>query len=232
MAEFLTTSGVSYKIERIIKNAKKQVFLVSPYLQLSQNFFERLKDAERNKVEIKIIYGKNELNPREMELLGNLKKLTLLFSANLHAKCYFNETEMVLTSMNMYEYSEKNNREMGVYLNIEKDKQLYMDAMEETLSIMSSCQFMDINKETKKNKIFSFGTPKSGPFETPSKNGHCIRCGDNIPFDIERPYCGSCYQTWAQFENPEYEEYNCHKCGKNNYSTMIKPVCYSCYKSL
>jgi hypothetical protein len=38
MAEFLITSGTSHHIENIIMDAKKKLFLVSPYLQLSKTF--------------------------------------------------------------------------------------------------------------------------------------------------------------------------------------------------
>ena len=65
MAEFLTTNGTSYHIENIILDAKKKLVLVSPYLQISKTFFERLKDASNREVSLKIIYGKNELNKKE-----------------------------------------------------------------------------------------------------------------------------------------------------------------------
>lgn len=72
MADFLTTSGTSHHIENIIIEAKRELILVSPYLQLSKNFFERLKDASARGVNIKIVYGKDELKPNEKTLLQNL----------------------------------------------------------------------------------------------------------------------------------------------------------------
>src|SRR5690606_18255123 len=145
MAKFITTSGVSYYIEDIIKNAKKQVVLVSPYLQFSPNFFQRLKDAQDHNVDIIIVYGKSELKPSEIELLKGLPNLTLFFSQNLHAKCYFNESAMVITSMNMYEYSEKNNREMGIYITKENDQDIFNEAHKETMSIIRSSDEVQIS---------------------------------------------------------------------------------------
>jgi phosphatidylserine/phosphatidylglycerophosphate/cardiolipin synthase-like enzyme len=113
MAEFLTTTGVSHHIENIIKTAKKNLYLISPYLKLTKNFYERLKDASDRGVVIEIYYGKNELDFTEKQKLNQLRNVQLFFSANLHAKCFYNEETMVITSMNMYEFSEKNNREMG-----------------------------------------------------------------------------------------------------------------------
>lgn len=122
MAEFLTTNGTSYNIENIIIDAKSKLILVSPYLQISKTFYERLKDASNKNVSIKIIYGKDELKPNERNSLAELKNVELYFFENLHAKCYFNETKMVITSMNMYEFSEKNNREMGVLIDVIQTK--------------------------------------------------------------------------------------------------------------
>ena len=142
MAEFLTTSGTSHYIENIIMNAKKKLYLVSPYLQLSKTFFERLRDASNNGVEIKIIFGKNDLKPNEANSLATLKNVSLYFFENLHAKCYFNETQMVITSMNMYEFSEKNNREMGVLIDATKDTDLFQKAANETRSIMKNSEIL------------------------------------------------------------------------------------------
>ncbi|MGB1207416.1 MAG: phospholipase D family protein [Chitinophagales bacterium] len=146
MAKFLTTNGISLKIEDIIKGAKKKLILVSPYLQISKTFYERLKDATNKGVIIKIIYGKDNLNPNERKQLADLKILELYYFENLHAKCYFNETEMVITSMNMYEYSMKNNREMGVLINRMEDSELFNDTMEECKSILEHAEMVRLTK--------------------------------------------------------------------------------------
>ncbi|MDQ7089342.1 MAG: phospholipase D-like domain-containing protein [Methylococcales bacterium] len=117
MAEFLTTSAGTYQIEQIILTAKDQLFLFSPYLKFSKTMFERLKDTAERNIKITIIYGKNELKATEKQKLLSLDNVSLYFFENLHAKCYFNEGSMVITSMNIYEFSEKNNREMGDIIN-------------------------------------------------------------------------------------------------------------------
>ncbi|OJV26202.1 MAG: hypothetical protein BGO32_01970 [Bacteroidetes bacterium 37-13] len=229
MAEFLTTNGTSYNIENIIIDAKSKLILVSPYLQISKTFYERLKDASNKNVSIKIIYGKDELKPNERNSLAELKNVELYFFENLHAKCYFNETKMVITSMNMYEFSEKNNREMGVLIDRNTDKDLFDKAVAETLSIIQSAEqtalrktdrpiFVDKkqanNKQTNYRKII---------------RGYCIRCETRIDYNPTRPYCGDCFSIWAQFENPDYQENVCHRCGEYEMTSMNKPQCYSCY---
>ena len=68
----------------------------------------------------------------------------LYYYHNLHAKCYFNDSEMVITSMNMYEFSEKNNREMGIYINKSNDNSTFLDAFQETKSIIDNSELKNI----------------------------------------------------------------------------------------
>lgn len=231
MAQFLTTTGTSYSIENIIIESKRKLMLLSPYLQLSKTLFERLKDADSRGVTIKIIYGKDDLNPKEKKSLCELKNLELLFFRNLHAKCYFNEEKMVITSMNMYEFSEKNNREMGVLIDQLIDKELFEKAVYETLSIIQSSERIS-PKETSSPK-----PQEKKPIKwinqvynlKKSNHGFCIRCQARIPFKPEKPYCSDCYLIWSQFENYEYQENFCHRCGEDEATTMQRPQCYDCF---
>lgn len=136
MAEFLTTHATAANIENIILNARQKLVLVSPYLQLSRAFFDRLKDSDERGVKIVLVYGKHQLKPNERNQLEKLKNLSLFFCENLHAKCYFNEDNMVITSMNMLEFSEKTNREMGVLAKRQDDAGIFKDAVREVQSIV------------------------------------------------------------------------------------------------
>ena len=61
-----------------------------------------------------VIYGKNELRPEENNWLRSMDSIKTGFLQDLHAKCYMNEEEALVTSMNLYEYSQVNNYEMGI----------------------------------------------------------------------------------------------------------------------
>ena len=50
--KFLTTKQISGEIERIIREANNFIILISPYVQLSQLYVERLLEAEQNKTKI------------------------------------------------------------------------------------------------------------------------------------------------------------------------------------
>ena len=161
-----------------------------------------------------------------------MDNVELFYFENLHAKCYFNEVDMVITSMNMYEFSEKNNREMGVHITKKSDFDLFEKATNETYSIIQSSELIPLAKTNRqlKKEDNSKQTNKDKRTDKKPKRGYCIRCETRIPYDIEKPYCWDCFSTWSQFENPEYEENVCHSCGEFGESTMAKPVCYSCYK--
>ena len=85
MSKFLTTHATAYNIEEIILSAKEELVLVSPYLQLSKTFFNRLKDADERKTKIYLVYGKNELKKEEESQLNGLENLTRYFCKELHA---------------------------------------------------------------------------------------------------------------------------------------------------
>lgn len=232
MAEFLTTNGTSYHIENIIIEAKAKLVLVSPYLQISKTFYERLKDASSKNVLIKIIYGKDELKPNERNSLADLKNVELFFFENLHAKCYFNESKMVITSMNMYEFSEKNNREMGVLIDRVFDKELFEKAVNETLSIIQSSEQIALRKTDRSlnHNIKKQEENKPQKFKKVLR-GYCIRCENRIDFDPHKPYCSECYSVWALYENLDYPENVCHKCGEYETTSMNKPQCYDCFSN-
>ena len=140
MPKFLRTSGITAGVEELIREARERLYIISPYLKLSDNIKELLNDKEREKAEVRIIFGKQELSPNEMSYLQNLKYVRLYFSKNLHAKCYLNEKKMIISSMNLYEFSQQNNREMGILIEreVEADKQVYDDAWKDIESILNN----------------------------------------------------------------------------------------------
>ncbi len=131
MAKFLTTNGINYVIEKIIRDAKERVVLVSPYLQLNNRIKELLSIGYRPDVDIQIIYGKKELNAPERQWLCTVPHIHTRFCENLHAKCYLNETLCVIGSLNLNLYSQQNNNEMGIMIKRGNDHQLFADVMAE-----------------------------------------------------------------------------------------------------
>jgi len=72
----------------------------------------------------------------EINWLKNLTFIRTSFCKNLHAKCYLNENECIITSLNLYEFSQVNNNEMGVLIYRNDDAKLYADTYEEAQRII------------------------------------------------------------------------------------------------
>ena len=136
MAKFLNTSATNYFLEELIKAAKDRLILISPYLKLNERIKELLEDKNRLKIDVRMVYGKNELQPEEINWLKELDYVRTSFCKNLHAKCYMNEETCIVTSLNLYEFSQVNNNEMGILIRRSQDLELYKDAYEEAQRII------------------------------------------------------------------------------------------------
>lgn len=136
MAKFLNTSATNYFLEELIKEAKDRLILISPFLKLNDRMKELLADKDRLKIDVRIVYGKSELQPEEINWLKELTYVRTSFCKNLHAKCYLSEELCIVTSLNLYEFSQVNNNEMGVLIRRSEDTELYKDAYEEAQRII------------------------------------------------------------------------------------------------
>ncbi|ADV88809.1 phospholipase D family protein [Vibrio vulnificus] len=136
MAKFLNTSATNYYLEELIKNASERLILISPFLKLNDRIRELLEDKDRLKIDIRIVYGKSELQPDEINWLKGLSFVRTSFCKNLHAKCYINESSCIITSLNLYEFSQVNNNEMGIFIDRDSDGELYKDSYEEAQRII------------------------------------------------------------------------------------------------
>lgn len=136
MAKFLNTSATNYFLEELIKDARDRLILISPYLKLNDRVKELLADKNRLKIDVRMVYGKSELQPAEISWLRELTYVRTSFCRNLHAKCYLNEELCIVTSLNLYEFSQVNNNEMGILIRRSEDAELYRDAYDEAQRII------------------------------------------------------------------------------------------------
>jgi len=230
VAKFLDTTGVSYHLQQLINQSEDTLILISPYLKINERLRQSLDDKDRMKIDVRVVYGKNELQPDQINWLKSLKSVRTSFCENLHAKCYLNESEAIVTSMNLYEFSQVNNQEMGIYVTKADDPQLYDDIYNEARRLIriSDEVRLSVEKivETKGKSSEKTGGKKAANDE----KGFCIRCKKEIALNPSVPYCVECYKSWKKYENYSYQEKYCHSCGKDNSSTINKPVCLDCYK--
>ncbi|MDP1611356.1 MAG: phospholipase D family protein [Sulfuritalea sp.] len=152
MAKFLNTSATNYFLEEMIKDAKDRLILISPFLKLNDRMKELLADKNRLKIDVRVVYGKSELQPEEINWLTELTYIRTSFCKNLHAKCYLNEELCIITSLNLYEFSQINNNEMGVLIRRSEDVDLYKDAYEEAQRIIRISDEVRISLERVANE--------------------------------------------------------------------------------
>jgi phosphatidylserine/phosphatidylglycerophosphate/cardiolipin synthase-like enzyme len=155
MAKFLNTSATNYFLEELIKSTNDKLILISPFLKLNNRIKELLEDKNRLKIDIRIVYGKVELKSGEINWLKELNYIRTSFCENLHAKCYMNEKTCIVTSMNLYDFSQINNNEMGIYIKRDEDLELYQDTKKEVERIIriSDEVRMTIEKVEKKEDL-------------------------------------------------------------------------------
>jgi hypothetical protein len=229
MVKFLTTRNIESAIEDTIKQARFKLLLVTPFVQTHHTIIERLTDASRRNVSIEIVCREEELKESQKKELVAIDNLTLWFMEHLHAKCYANESQMVLTSMNLYDASRKN-REMGVL--VDSNHPAYNDAMQEVASIVAnSTMFSPNGKQSPSKNILVDSKRTSNKRRQQTKDSFCIRCLTPVKGDPEKPFCSKCYKSWAIYKNEEYEEKYCHSCGSTSARiSKVKPKCYACWK--
>ena len=245
MAEFLNTSGITFHLNEIIRGSQGgRLLLISPYLKFSRQIKELLEEQARTwKTSIYVVYGKTELRSEETQWLAE-NDVRTLFREHLHAKCYMNDSHALITSMNLYEFSQQNNDEMGILVSAEDDEKLYKAIKAEADHILRLSKNVRLNvtlvngddgpvqggQDSAARTETKTEQGKTGRRKALPELGFCLRCGTEIPFDLRRPYCGSDYRSWARFKNEEYEEKHCHACGEEHATSMAKPVCISCYR--
>lgn len=214
MAKFLNNRKAGSELEDIIRNAGDKLILISPYLKLSKDFKELLTYRNSKDKITTIIFGKQELNPDEMKFLQSLRFIILKYNQDLHAKCYVNDDKMIITSLNLYEYSMSNNKEMGVLFdkNDSSDALVFEDAMKEVEYINETSQRFELNNSNKRQESKS----KS------NKPGYCIRTGVEIPFNIKRPFCTDAYKVWEEYGDGDYPERYCHFSGEQSNGETCK----------
>ena len=219
MAQFLDSHHTVSELSDLFKNSEKFLVIISPYLKIPNNFKKILKSLDFQKIDCRIVYdSKNPPKQEEIDFLLGIKGIKLFKCENLHAKCFMNEKIGIITSMNLFEYSQTNNWEMGILFSQKEDNNIFSKVLED-INFMSK-NFQSDNPGLRE-KISNFMSEKS----------YCIRCKAIIEYNPNHPLCNTCYPIWAQFKRSDYHEKYCHGCGKQlKTSSYLHPLCNDCLK--
>ncbi len=253
MAEALDTQALNLEIHDLFTHAKTRLFIISPYLSIYPNLRKIIEDADNRGVNIVVVYRKVDDNSDVIEWLSSLKHIYLGHSENLHAKYYAEDRVAIIASMNLYQYSQVNNEELGMIFDDKKDASSFYNAFffvqkivehSEPVYATIKCEFFENKKLVSKipdvkfkqlaEPINNYQKPESiegtiSEKEEPKIEGFCIRCGKKLASDSEVYYCEVCYSRWKQYNNPNYQEKYCHICGKPTQTSAYRPVCKECF---
>ncbi len=232
MAKFLNTTGVSYHLEELIKGTKDRLILISPYLQFHNRIKDHIHNLNIQKHDIRIVYRESKLQLEESNWLESQIGVRTSICPTLHAKCYLNESEAIVTSMNLFSFSQQNNDEMGIHVTKAEDKELYNSISEEAQRLLTISEEIRVSvkkvpavteKETEKRKNKVKATNKT---KTNKQTGYCIRTGVEVPFNIEKPMSYGAYKLWNKYGDPDYPEKFCHFSGEtsNGETSVSKPI--------
>jgi hypothetical protein len=122
MARFIEGNKLNTEVERIFKEADSRIVLISPYIKLHDRYASTLLAKSQNpKIEVVVVFGKNEgdyarsMGQADFNFFKEFPNIEIRYEKRLHAKYYANDYSAVITSMNLYDYSQNNNIEAGVW---------------------------------------------------------------------------------------------------------------------
>jgi phosphatidylserine/phosphatidylglycerophosphate/cardiolipin synthase-like enzyme len=219
---------VASRILDIVQEAQQYVIITTPYLKLWRHAQTALSLAVRRDIKVTVIVRS------ENGALQDVDDLTWLLSNGievgaaeyLHAKIYLNEHQVMLSSMNLTEFSTKNSLEIALLVLDDQAQRQVRDYVTGTL--------MQLAVPVSASPAEPTPQTVSGPTDdySPRELGHCIRCDQPIPPNPLKPLCDECYDVWAEYSNEEYSERYCHACGRPEEVTYARPLCRVCFRRL
>lgn len=259
MIKFLDGDAINAKIIETIKQADEYLLLISPFIKLSQKIKTEIEYLVTIKpeVEIEIVFGKNSDNPikslsaNDLDFLKTLPNIRISYVQELHAKIYCSEDRLMLSSMNLHEYSQANNFEAAFVIENGKfmsgilnnsSNQAWDDALEFVNKIIAKSTLVfsrgDVYKKTflgfmeelsgseKEDNSSDFFKINKPQFINNTNTAYCIRTGVSIPFNIKMPYSETAYKSWQRYANEEYKEKFCHFSGEksDNETSFKSPI--------
>lgn len=180
-----------------------------------------------NNIEYGVHFTKNILNPTD-----RLFDETELFTDKL----IFGKSEVVFLKKPQYK------KKMFGLTKSYQDSKVLFDVSEEFFNgdtyEIKHLEDFDYEETTDVDKVFNEKPQREERIvESPYKEeksthdiepkiGYCIRTGEEIPFNPEKPFSLRAYKMWSKFENPNYNEKYCHKTGEssNGKTSMTKPI--------
>lgn len=122
---FIADNEINTELEYLIRDADDYLLLISPYIKLHPRLKSDLLNKKENfELKIVVVFGKNEnelqksLSKEDFEFFQQFPNIEIRHSSRLHAKYYASEDRAIFTSMNLYDFSQSNNIEVGIMIDV------------------------------------------------------------------------------------------------------------------
>jgi RNA polymerase-binding transcription factor DksA len=148
MAEFITENNLNSALSQIFEKADNELIIISPYIKLHERIKSILKTKLKNpNLSITVVFGKNEgdvsksMNKNDFDFFKQFPNIQIRHEKRLHAKLYSNDYEVLITSMNLYDYSQDTNIESGI-IGSTSDKKVGKEAIKYFTRVMEQSELI------------------------------------------------------------------------------------------
>jgi len=130
----INPNEIGTKISTLIAESNEKFFAITPYIDLSSwsKILINLENAIRRGIQIKFFF--REIKDKDYYVLSNLG-IELNQIEGLHTKLYLNEEEIIVSSMNLYEYSDLYSIDIALHFTGAKDYNIIYDYFLKYISI-------------------------------------------------------------------------------------------------
>ncbi|PZP44576.1 MAG: hypothetical protein DI598_14300 [Pseudopedobacter saltans] len=120
--ELIKPNEIGVKISTLISEASEKFYAITPYVNISdwKKIIVSIEHAKKRNVSIKFYI--REINEENFKILTSLG-VQLFKIKNLHTKLYFNENELIVSSMNLYEFSDLHSIDIAI---LYRDRESYI----------------------------------------------------------------------------------------------------------
>ena len=222
--EFLTDWQIADGLLRIVREARQQLTLVSPYNRHWGHLKREVEAAQRRGVKI-VAYYRAEDPAHAPEYEG-----AAVFPVRmLHAKIYANESVALVTTMNLLETSAAYSREVGFLVRDPKLRQEIDDYVQsladaaDAIPAAAPAHPVQQQRTASRTAMATVQTPTEIA-QVIAVSGFCIECGAAKDFDADKPLCITCFSRYGRNSTHKV----CHRCGNEHPARVSDPLCQQC----
>jgi phosphatidylserine/phosphatidylglycerophosphate/cardiolipin synthase-like enzyme len=229
--ELVTNQDILPAIIKLIEDASERVILVSPYNKYTNHLRNEVKRAAQ-KLDVTAVCRK-EQEKDEKEHIEQLIEwgADVYLVERLHAKIFANEEQVIVTSMNLHSSSDRDSTEIAVRISDRVLHKEIIDFIEDKVTVgIKPLEAPNRASQARAAKATT-KTRKAARPPRSTAQGHCIRCGQGVALNLDRPLCDDCYPKWAEYKKLDYAEKFCISCGQQRKNiSYAKPRCLRCWR--